>query len=141
MNEIVQSAERLLREHPHPALKLSELHELVAERFDRSLDPQRLRALLEEYPQLFRVLDPWRGPWRPTRGPASGSASRDPWVVVVTDPGAGDQPTRHTTMRLRESVRWLSRDVDPRSAHEVSRWYAIVLAERAARRVIERWAA
>ena len=141
MNEIIQSAERMLREHPHPALRLSELHELVAERFDRNMEPGRLRWLLEQHPELFRVLDPWRGPWRATAGRGSDGPGLDPWVVVVTDPDGSDPPAGPAAIRLRESVRWLSRDVDVRSPREVSRWYAIVLAERAARRVIERRAA
>jgi hypothetical protein len=44
-------------------------------------------------------------------------------------------------MRLRESVRWLGRGVDGRSALEVSRWYAITLAERDARAALVRMTA
>ena len=141
MNEIIQSAERILREHPHPALRLSELHQLVAERFDRNMEPGLLRSLLEHHPQLFRILDPWRGPWRAAVGREGAAPIFDPWVVVVTDPGGGDPPAGPAAIRLRESVRWLSRDVDVRSPQELSRWYAIILEERAARRVIERRAA
>ena len=141
MNEIVQSAVRLLREHPHPALRLGELLELVAERCDRTLGAGRLRALLEEHPHLFRVIDPWRGPWCATRPEASAVPSPGPWVVVVAEPDGDDPPPAAAAVRLRESVRWLSRDVDSRSTHEVSRWYAIVLAERAARKAIRRRAA
>jgi hypothetical protein len=43
--------------------------------------------------------------------------------------------------KLRETVRWLGRGVDPRSAREVSRWYAIALAERALREAVAKRAA
>jgi hypothetical protein len=38
-------------------------------------------------------------------------------------------------------VRWLGRGIDPRSPHDVSRWYAIALAERAVRAAVARRAA
>ena len=138
MNPIVECAERILLEHPHPALRLSELHELVAERFDRNLEQARLRAMLEDHPELFRVLDPWRGPWRSSQQPHTAMYSADPWVVIVTHPDGADRLQRPAALKLRESVRWLAHDIDARSAYEVSRWYAIVLAERQARRVIQR---
>jgi hypothetical protein len=44
-------------------------------------------------------------------------------------------------VKLRESVRWLGRGIDPRSPREVSRWYAIALAERALREAVLKRAA
>ena len=130
MNPIALCAEQELRAHTHPALRLFELLDLVAERIDRSLDAARLRAVLEEHPDRFRVLEPWCGPWRP------GAADRG------RRPDPGDPPEApRTALKLRESVRWLGRGVDPRSSIEVSRWYAIVLAERAAREAVVRRAA
>ena len=38
MNSIIECAKRILLEHPHHALRLTELHELLAERFDRGLE-------------------------------------------------------------------------------------------------------
>ena len=142
MNPIVMCAESALRQHPHPALRLSELVELVAERVDRTLDEARLRSLLESHPDRFRLLDPWRGPWRATlAGGCDDDAPHDDWVVAVVDP---TQPAAHpgaTALKLRESVRWLGRGVDPRSPNEVSRWYAIALAERAIREAVVKRAA
>ncbi len=69
MNPIAECAAQTLLHHPHPALRLSELLQLVAERVDRGLDPGRLRTLLEEHPETFRLLDPWSGPWRDHDGP------------------------------------------------------------------------
>ena len=136
MNPIVECAEHILLEHPHPALRLTELHELVAERTDRSLEHAWLRMVLEKHPELFRVLDPWRGPWRSSQPPRAALYSADPWVVLVTHPDEADHAQRPTALKLRESVRWLAHDIDERSAYEVSRWYAIVLAERQARGAI-----
>ena len=149
MNPIIECAERILLEHPHPALRLTELHELLAERFDRGLEQSRLRRMLEEHPNVFRVLDPWRGLWRgpaqplaqPLAQPRAALYAADPWVVIVTHPDGADHRQRPTALTLRESVRWLAHDIDARSAYEVNRWYAIVLAERRARSVIERKAA
>lgn len=140
MNPIVLHAEQALRAHTHPALRLSELVELIAARVDRGLDTRRLRAVLEEHPERFRLLEPWAGPWRsdgPTRRPRPHD---DAWVVVVTDP---DHPpdTPRSALKLRESVRWLARGIDGRSAVDVSRWYAIVLSERAVREAVARRAA
>ena len=141
MNPIIECAERILLEHPHPALRLTELHELLAERFDRGLEQSRLRGMLEEHPKVFRVLDPWRGLWRGPAQPRAALHAADPWVVIVTHPDGADHRQRPTALTLRESVRWLAHDIDARSAYEVNRWYAIVLAERRARSVIERKAA
>ncbi len=141
MNLIVECAERILLEHTHPALRLNELHELVVEGLDRTLERPLLRGLLEEHPELFRVLDPWRGAWRTPTRPWAALYSADPWVVIVTSGGGAGRSERPTALRLRESVRWLARDIDTRSAYEVSRWYAIVLAERQARGVLQRTAA
>jgi succinate dehydrogenase/fumarate reductase flavoprotein subunit len=140
MNPIVDHAERIMRDHLHPALRLSELRTLVAARADANLDADRLRTLLEARPDTFRLLDPWRGPWRSTR-PSEHDALLDPWVVMIDDPGDGTHHRRSMSAKMRASIRWLARGVDRRSAHEVSRWYAIALAERATRAVIGRRAA
>jgi hypothetical protein len=141
MNPIAACAQRALREHPHPALRLSELVELISARIDRSLDAKRLRAELECHPDCFRLLDPWRGPWQTLR-PADedNDRTRDVWVVAVNDSGGGDGPAG-PALKLRESVRWLGRGVDPRSPHEVCRWHAVALSERAARAALTRRAA
>jgi hypothetical protein len=142
MNPIVTCAESALRQHPHPALRLSELLQMVAERVDRTLDEARLRCALESRPDCFRLLDPWQGPWRATlAGDCEEAARHDVWVVAVVDP---TQPPDHpgaAALKLRESVRWLGRGVDPRSPREVSRWYAIALAERAIREAVAKRAA
>ena len=137
MNPIAVCAEEALRAHPHPALRLSELVEIVADRVDRGLEPMRLRAVLEDHPDRFVILEPWSGPWRGVDHPGLQRPAGEPWIVVVTAPDDGPD-TPPIALMMRESVRWLSRGVDPRSSIDVSRWYAIVLAERAARAAVAR---
>ena len=141
INPIIECAKRILLEHPHHALRLTELHELLAERFDRGLEQARLRGMLEEHSRVFRVLDPWRGLWRHPGQPRAALYAADPWVVIVTHPDGAEHSQTPTALTLRESVRWLAHDIDARSAYEVNRWSAIVLAERRARSVIQRKAA
>lgn len=132
MSPIVECALQTLKQHPHPALRLSELLEVVAERIDRTLDAGRLRGHLEDHPSLFRLLDPSKGPWREPSHARTDAFSLDPWVLISTDP-AEDSALHPSALLLRESVRWLGRGLDPYSPRDVNRWYAIALAERQAR--------
>lgn len=165
MNPIAIHAESALQSAPHPALRLTELLELVSRRAGRSLTLERLRTALEDRPDRFRILESWSGPWRapessdgvpdrPDRvregraGATEGcrrigaraQEKRDAWVVAVERPDPPpDAP--QSALRLRESVRWVALGLDGRSRVEVSRWYAIALAERAAREAVARRAA
>lgn len=142
MDPIATCAERILRRSPHPALRMSELLESVAEAVDRTLDASRLRAILEAHPERFTILEPRDGAWRvPGSAMHSREGSRDAWVVSVADPDGPPDDAGPVVATLRESVRWLARAVDTRSRSEVDRWYAIALAERAARGAGEREAA
>jgi len=142
MDPIATCAERMLRRSPHPALKMSELLESVAEVVDRTLDAGRLRAILEAHPERFRILEPWNRAWRTPDGAAlAREGTVDAWVVSVTDPDGPPDDAGPMATTLRESVRWLARSVDTRSRSEVDRWYAIAIAERTARGVVERKAA
>ncbi len=138
MDDIARAAEDLLLTHPHPALRLGELQELLEAAGARGLGRDRLRALLEARPDSFRILDAWRGR-------AKGVEDRpgpEPWVVCVSERRPPDGPAGgRTSARLREGVRWLARDTDPRSRLHVGRWYALALAEREARRVVARGSA
>lgn len=158
MNPIAVHAESALHSAPHPALRLTELLELVSHRAGRSLTLERLRTALEDHPDRFRILESWSGPWRVReeseqtrrradrvrerggRDVGARAEKRDAWVVAVERPDTPpDAP--HSALRLRESVRWVALGLDGRSRVEVSRWYAIALAERAAREAVARRAA
>lgn len=141
MEALVRSAETILRSQSAPALRLTELVERVrADTGMRTLDADRLRSALELRPDRFRLLDPWRGPWRFVREGDSSTDVVEPWVVVVGDPGAGagahaERPD--VARRLSASVRWLGMSVDERSRRALTRWHRMVVAERAARAALD----
>ena len=86
--------------------------------------------MLEEYPRVFRVLDPWRNLWRNPKQPRAARYAEDPWVIIVTHRDGANHAWRPTALTLRESVRWLAHDIVTQSGYAVSRWYAGVPAER-----------
>lgn len=134
MNPIAHHAESVLHTTPHPALRLCELLDALVERAGRSLTLDRLREALEAHPDRFRILETWQGPWQVNERPGSYA-----WVVAIESPDVPpDEPP--AALRLRESVRWVALGMDPRSRMEVSRWYAIAVAEREARRALVRQA-
>ncbi len=130
MDPIAQHAVQVLEMHPHPALRFSELLHLVAERADRSLDAPRLRGVLERHAQLFRMLDPLRGPWRVGDPRRARRHADDPWVLLTRDPAGGGHPDP-TCLVLRESMRWYGWKLDAASPSAVQRWAAAALRSRA----------
>ena len=118
MNTIAMHAESALRSTPHPALRLTELLDVLSGPYDRGLTAARLRSILEDHPERFRILESWRGRWR--AGDDPGESADHTWVVGVTEPGEPPD-TPKTALRLRESVRWLGRGLDGRSRMAVSR--------------------
>ncbi len=141
METIVQAAETVLRNHPAPALRLSELRRLVCSRMP-AVGPgtARLRSTLEARPDLFRVLDPRRGPWRAVPDEARPPAFGEPWVVVVCDPPGAERGKHRIDLahRLRASVRWLGLGVDVSSPRELARWQEVALSEGEARAALRR---
>jgi hypothetical protein len=146
MDPVVTTAEAVLRRSAEPALRLSELLAQVrAETGTRTLEVPRLRAALESHPDRFRLLDPWRGPWRFVREGDGSDARTEPWVVLIGDPGdqgSGDPAAPESVEdRLRASVRWLGATLDPTSPGTLARWHAMVLSERRTRPGLVRRAA
>lgn len=140
MDSYVRAAESVLRRTGAPALHLSDLlRQVRAETRDLSLDVARLRTVLRGRPDLFRILDPWRGPWRFLRDPevAARPADLDPWVVVVSDPADGEGMSRASTRRLQACIRWLARGVDPRSERAVARWSLLAMAAQEVRDALD----
>jgi hypothetical protein len=135
MDAIAHAAEEALLEHPHPALRLSELCELISRHIDRHLDGERLRTALEAHPDRFRILEMWRSRWS-TLDPG-GAIPVEAWVVATADRDPSPSG-RDTAGLLRESVRRIARGLDGRSSLDLGRWQAIALAERAARRALTR---
>ena len=145
MDRIAQAAEDVLLAHPHPALRLVELLEVLTENVDRTLDEERLRRALESHPGRFRILEAWRRRWPSIAAEVAPTSAKGPalprqpgaWVIALEAP-PGPPAQTASGLRLRESVRWLGRGLDGRSQLAVGRWYAIAVAERDARRVIAR---
>ena len=133
MDAISATALQVLAEHPHPAIRMSELLEPITERVDRTLDARRLLGYLKRRPKLFTVLDPLRGPWRGLAPrEAYGGRVSDPWVLGPTGPISG-RPEERSAAVLRDSVRWLAHGIDVDSPTEVSRCFSILLSAREAR--------
>lgn len=140
MEHVLSAAEQILRASGAPALQLHALlDELRATTGDRSLQAPRLRSLLEGRPDRFRVLDPWRGPWRAVARPEA-PARGEAWVVAVRDHGdaSGAGGPARLLRRLRECVRWLGLELDTTSVGRVVRWQTLVLEGLAADRALRR---
>jgi hypothetical protein len=144
MDPLVQAAEDALLVHPHPALRLTELVTLLTEKVDRSLTEDRLRRSLDLHPDRFRILETWQGRTpSPGIGDQTGASSGksalgDAWVVALGDPPGPDVESRPPGLRLRESVRWFARGMDGRSVLAAGRWFAVVMEDREARRLVGR---
>ncbi|MDH3271172.1 MAG: hypothetical protein OEN56_07570 [Gemmatimonadota bacterium] len=141
MNQVAQRAETELHSAAHPALRISELLELVADVAGHSMTPAALRSILEARPDRFRILESWG--WRHQDGNDPRKRERpfgDVWVVAVRSPERPPDAPQPAT-RLRESVRWVALGMDGRSRVEVSRWCAIAMAERATRAAVAHRAA
>lgn len=140
MEHVLGTTEQILRNSGAPALRLGALATELRNSLGRlAPDGARLRTLLERHPDRFRVLDPWRGPWR-RLGAAHAPGEADPWVVAVRDLcdtggcGGGHPLAR----RVRESVRWLALNVDPSSPASVIRWQGLLTEGMAAAQALDR---
>ncbi len=144
METLPDTAETVLRRHPAPALRLSELLRLVRLALrDPALDRDRLLQSLSARPERFRLLDPWKGPWRRVVEGRASKPHAEPWVVLVADPGgdAGAAVEGVSLGRMRSCVRWMAGAVDPTSAWSLARWHGLALAETSARAALVRKAA
>ncbi|GMV05407.1 MAG: hypothetical protein AMXMBFR53_16860 [Gemmatimonadota bacterium] len=130
MESVLSAAEQILRRSGAPALRLSRLLEALRGHPGLPpLDGPGLRALLLRHPHRFRVLEPWRGPWRfVAERSGSGGGDDEPWVVAVRDDGDGaGAELSPVARRVRASVRWLALSVDPHSGRSLVRWRGLLL--------------
>ena len=92
----------------------------------------------------FRILETWQGRALTRKaalaaaGATGTSARGDAWVVALGDAPSPDEGGRAPGRRLRESVRWYARGMDGRSVLAAGRWYAVVMEDREARRLVGR---
>lgn len=138
MEPIAERAYRVLVRHPTPALPARELHRLLSGELGGPPPPAELFLhQLRRRTDLFRVLEPWRGPWlglRPSRpdgsdGPwaAAGlEAGGGVWVVPADGSGALDEEPDRAARTLRASLVAVSRRVDEGSVTALTRWMGMV---------------
>lgn len=138
MDPVAVAAESLLRRHPAPALPLSELLERLREDGpDPYLTEGRLRNVLEKTPERFRILELWRAAPANPLGEGAAAELGAPWVAVISDPTGHPEERERAEILLRESVRWLTRFVDPRSTRDVAHWRGMVHAEARVRALMK----
>jgi hypothetical protein len=87
--------------------------------------PDVLLRALEARPDLFRLLDPWRGAWRhalPRRGAEDSGGIGVRWVVGIR----ASQAREGLAARLRASLSQLALTVDERSVTDLARWMGMM---------------
>lgn len=131
MHTLADLAATTLARHPAPALPLDELVRQVREG-GMAVGPEVLLRALVARPDLFRVLDPWRGAWRgawraaaPRLGALATDRPGERWVVGL---GRASKPDAvgAAGARLKASLAWLGRTVDDHSATDLVRWLGMV---------------
>lgn len=128
--------------HPSPALPLHELRQMVRGSGVAVTEDVLLQAL-DRARSRFRVLDPWRGPWRslvrpgrrsgpPPEDPLPGTLALEPWVMAA--PGAPGGDGESTVLgRMRGTLVHLGWVLDERSPVAMARWCAQVREGRRVR--------
>jgi len=86
METLVERATQSLSHHPSPALPLDELSEHVRHG-GHVVGPGVLLRALEARTDLFRVLDPWRGPWRAAAPRPGRTCAARPQDHALEPPG------------------------------------------------------
>lgn len=145
MDNPIDLSRRILNRHPAPALPYTELHRLVSRELrgpapDRGFLLRRIRLRSD----LFRTLDPWRGPWsalarsRKAEAIASREALEraglpiDSWILALPTGGAATR--RGLEPLMRETLLRFGRTVDDGSVPALIRWILLLREERAVRK-------
>ena len=131
MKTLSEHAQEILWRSTSPALPLRLLVEaLERETVTATGGPERVLRELKGSPELFRVLDPWVGPWRGGRTIASGAEAwtLDHWVLGLRPHQRPCSPAR---ARLSETLRSVGRQVDQGSAMATARWLLLMERESA----------
>ena len=130
MKTISDFAIEIMNRYSTPALPLPRLVDAIAEETAGLMaDPERILAEIRSRPDLFRVLDPFIGPWRRATAEPSETPpwSPDTWVLGLSP---GTRESSPVWARTAESLRYLGRRVDEDSATAVAHW--VLLVERSA---------
>lgn len=142
MQSILTSTHRFLSRNSAPALPLTELHRaLRRERTGPVPSPPRLLDRLRARPDLFRIVEPWRGPWAPLHVPGSPYPRRlaeadlelEPWVAPKRgSPEAFPDSPKHPTGRIDASLGHLGRFLGRRPPRARLRWLGMARQSRRA---------
>ncbi len=140
MQSTTDLAVQILARTPARTLPMSHLiHLMEQEAGGAGVGHEFVVQAVRARPNLFRLLDPWRGPWRvpkrtgpggSTRGSTLGShplggATDEPWVLLLEPPADSelDPPLR----MLQESMLAAGRRVDEHSVTALARWLQMSL--------------
>lgn len=148
MQPVAELAHRVLARQPTPALSARELHRLLSGEIGGPPPPAELLLhQLRRRTDLFRVLDPWRGPWEGL-APTARDGSDGPWTLAGLEEGGGvwvvpadgsgalDEEPDPAARTLRASLVAVGRRVDDGSVTALTRWMGMVGEARRVRRWI-----
>lgn len=136
MQSTTDLAVNILARTPARTLPISRLSHLIEQEAGGGVVGQELvvRAVRAR-PNLFRLLDPWRGPWRVSgrMGPEGstftanplGGATDDPWVLLLEPPT--DSELDPPLSMLQDSTLAAGRRVDEHSVTALARWLRMSL--------------
>ncbi len=136
MQSTTDLAVHILARTPARALAISHLSLLIGqESGGGAVEEEFVLRALRSRPELFRLLDPWRGPWlmfRRTGAAASTLTSHplvstrdDPWVLLLEPPTDSELGP---ALRMRqESTVAAGRSVDEHSVTALARWLRMTL--------------
>ena len=130
MKTIPDFAMEIMNRSPTPAIPLPRLVDAITEETAGLVaDAERILREIRMRPDLFRVLDPFIGPWRRVTAKPGETPpwSPDTWVLGLTPCTRESSPV---WARTAESLRYLGRRVDENSATAVAHW--VLLIQRSA---------
>jgi len=160
LEALAEKARMIIARDLDLAISVTQLGQRIGQERGTSAEtPARLLRELSRHPSLFRIVDPWRGPWRTVPGNGwdarrrtdrpvggerasgcDGAAGRvgpslfsDARMVVPVDVDWADGEAC-LARRLRESIYRIGRSVDEHSAVSIARWARLVRAAAAAQR-------
>lgn len=136
MQSTTDLAVHILARTPARTLPISQLSHLIEQEVGGAhVGPEFVVQAVRARPNLFRLLNPWRGPWRGSgRTGSEGSAftsnpfggvGDEPWVLLLEPPADSelDPPLR----MLQESTLAAGRHVDEHSVTALARWLRMSL--------------
>ena len=136
MQSTADLAVHILARTPARALPVSHLSHLIGQEVGGAgVGHEFVVRAVRARPNLFRLLDPWRGPWRvsgrksPERSPITssplGGVPDELWVLLLEPPTDSelDPPMR----MLQESMLAAGRRVDEHSVTALARWIRMSL--------------